>query len=152
MESNYPSWTIDHVVRRGNFFLDPTSVGLKDDVYKKSNFIRWRLSKFGLEKEYTYFVMIKHFKLLSKAIEKRWGKLDLNSTMAMLRSVYQGKTSIFYSLMQRLGGPYSQVWHQWVICPETGDILVSFADNGRSAYKNPVHYFNMYDLINAQPP
>jgi len=152
IESKYPSWIIDHIIRRGNFFLNPTSAGLKDDVYKKSNFIRWLLSLFGLEKEYTYFIMITHYKLLSKAIEKQWGKLDLNGTMEMLRSVYQGKNSGFYSLVQRLGGQYSQVWHQWVICPETGDILVSFADGKKSAYKNPVHHFNMYDLINAQSP
>ncbi|KAA0008015.1 MAG: hypothetical protein FE036_02750 [Thermoplasmata archaeon] len=151
IENNYPSWVIDHVVRRDNIFLDPVSAGLSDDVYEKSNFFRWVLSFFGLEKNYTYFWVIKHFKIFSDAIEKNYGRLNLNNTMNMLRAVYQGKTNLFYRFVQILGGPYSNVWYQWVICPETGNALVSFARNSISAYYNPVHYFNLYDLINGLP-
>ena len=151
IENNYPSWTIDHVIRRGNLFLDPVSAGLKEDVYKKSNIFRWFLSLFGLETEYNQYWNIKHFKIFSRAIEENYGNFDLNSTMDMLRSVYQGKINLFYRFVQKLGGPYSQVWYQWVICPETGDISVSFANNATSAYNNPVHYFNLYKLINAEP-
>jgi len=71
--------------------------------------------------------------------------------MNMLRAVYQGKTNLFYRFVQIQGGPYSNVWYQWVICPETGDALVSFARNSISAYYSPVHYFNLYDLINGSP-
>ncbi len=152
IENNYPSWIIDHVVRRNDIFLDPVSAGLPSDIYKKSNFIRWLLSLFGLEKEYVYFWTIQHFKIFSRAIEENYGRLNLNSTMSMLRAVYQGKTNLFYRFVQLAGGPYSQVWYQWVICPESGDMLVSFARNKTSAYNNPVHYFNMYNLINAEPP
>ena len=43
-------------------------------------------------------------------------------------------------------------WHQWVACPETGDFVVSFAGGDKKAYENPVHYFNFYELLEAEPP
>ena len=42
--------------------------------------------------------------------------------------------------------------HQWVVCPETGDIIVSFADGEQQAQYNNLHYFNVYELIEAEPP
>ena len=42
--------------------------------------------------------------------------------------------------------------HQWVSCPETGDMVVSFADADKSANENPVHYFNLFELLDSEPP
>jgi hypothetical protein len=42
--------------------------------------------------------------------------------------------------------------HQWVACPKTGDILISIGTHENHAYKNPVHRFNLFDLLNSQPP
>ena len=41
--------------------------------------------------------------------------------------------------------------HQWVCCPETGDIIISFSDaDYDTAYENFVHHFNLFDLLEAE--
>jgi hypothetical protein len=42
--------------------------------------------------------------------------------------------------------------HQWVACPETGEISVAFATADTFAFENPVHYFNLYELLDSDPP
>ena len=42
--------------------------------------------------------------------------------------------------------------HQWVGCPETGDIAVSFASANKPAFENTVHYFNLFELLESTPP
>lgn len=149
-EDVYPSWGIDHVIRRGNFFLDPISAGLDKDIYKKSNIFRYFLSLFGFKTDYTFYGPILHYKVMSKAIDEELGNLDLNTSMNMMRDVYQGKTSLYYKFFKIFLPVYTQTWHQWTVCPETGDMAVSFANNTITAYKTPVHYFNIYDIMNEQ--
>jgi hypothetical protein len=169
VEGNYPSWTIDHVVRRGNLFLDPDSAGIDPDLYNKSNFFRWMTVKlikgladnipfvqkmidlFDIKFEKSYYMKIKHFTVLSKTFEKHWGELNLQNSMKLLRKFYNGFTDPAFFFFQNIAPKtYSKNWHQWVICPETGDILVSFSQGQRSAHKCSVHYFNIYDLFNSK--
>ena len=131
-------WSIDHVVRRGNCYLDPTlssnQTGLK---YNDKNIISWLISP--------YFRQYVH---LSKAIEKNWGNLDLNSSMNMIRNVYRYRVDPIHLLKRiivRLGA-----WDQWVVCPETGDILVAFAQNGKSAFNSPVIHINLFEVLETQ--
>jgi hypothetical protein len=42
--------------------------------------------------------------------------------------------------------------HQWVACPKTGEIVVSFASAKKNAHQNPVYYFNLFELLNSEPP
>ncbi len=147
-EKNYPSWEIDHVLRRGNFFLNPVEAGFREDIYKKSNFLRYVLNFIGFKTEYNYYGYILHYKMMSKAIDEKWGNLDLNNTIIMMRDVYQGKTNNFYGFMKRLVPIYANTFHQWVVCPETGDMAVSFSNQTRTAYLEPIHYFNIYELMN----
>jgi predicted choloylglycine hydrolase len=146
-ENNYPSWIMDHIIRRGNFFLDPVSAGFEEDIYEKSRFIRYILYCMGFDTEYYYFSRIMHYKVMSKAIEDKWGELNLSNIMNTFRDVYQGKTNPFYRFMQMTIGEYQKTWHQWVACPETGEIAVSFSNKGKTAFKNPVAFFNIYELL-----
>jgi len=151
-ENMYPSRTIDHVIRRGNFFLDPVGAGFDKDVYRKSTFLRFVLNGFGFIKtNYTFYNSIKHYQVLNDAIRRENGKFTANTTMDMMRAVYQGKTNLFYHLLQTAlaSQGYRDTWIQWVICPQTGEVLLSFSHNGTSAYVNPVHHFNIYELMNA---
>jgi hypothetical protein len=34
------------------------------------------------------------------------------------------------------------------MCPKTGDFVLSFATKDKNAFKNPVNYFNFYELLN----
>lgn len=148
LEKVGPSWVIENVVRRGNFFLNHSISGLKDDFYKKSNLLRFVLYVLGFDVEYNYYYTLLHFRVLSKEIEKNWGDFDHNLSMNVLRNVYSGKTNLVYGIINRLGGAYKNSWSQISYCPETGDFLLSFAIDGETAFKQKIHRFNFDDLIN----
>jgi hypothetical protein len=74
----------------------------------------------------------------------------MNSTMTLLRDVYTGKTDFVFWFMQQLMS-YTAA-HQWVAYPETGEMVISFAEGETLADETDVHYFNLYELIEAEPP
>ena len=75
----------------------------------------------------------------------------LACNVLMLRTIYCGKKDILWYLIQKSSLAYTSM-HQWVACPEKGDILLSFAVGETSAHECPVQYFNMYKLLEAKPP
>ena len=97
-----------------------------------------------------YFGIWKHYVALSKGIESNWGTLDLASSMAMFRDVYKGKNDLIFFLMQKMNA-YSSM-HQWVAYPKTGDMLICFANKDKIASYNPVHEFNLFELLETEPP
>lgn len=138
VESMGRYWSIDHVVRRGNCFLNSTlsenQTGLK---YNQNNLISWLLSPY-----------LRQYVHLSKAIEKNWGRLNLNSSMEMIRNAYRYRIDPIHVLKRiiiKLG-----VWDQWVACPETGDMAVAFAQNGKSAYNSPIIKINLFEILDAE--
>jgi hypothetical protein len=151
VESTRPFWEIDHVVRRTNCFIDPTLASIQRNCYSPKSFLCWLLFKFGLLKENNLFPHWSHYKTLSKEIEKQWGIMDLNTTMSMLRTVYSGKTNINFFIMRKVF-KFFPSFHQWVACPETGDMVVSFASDNKNAHENPVHHFNLFELLNLESP
>jgi hypothetical protein len=90
-----------------------------------------------------------HYEALSKGIQHQLGTMNLTNSMALLRNVYLGKTDIRFFLMQKAKA--HSTMYQWVACPETGDILLSFATIKQNAFENPVYAFNFFDLLNASP-
>jgi hypothetical protein len=151
VESIDPFWEIDHVVRRTNVFLDPTLAAVQRNRYNPQSFLLWLLFKFGLLNKSNFYPHWSHYKTLSKEIEKHWGTMDLNATMSMLRTVYSGRTDFSFFIIRKIIRLFTSL-HQWVSCPETGDMVVSFADADKSAYENPVHYFNLFELLESEPP
>jgi len=152
IEDNYPSQKIKDVVRRGNIFLNYEAPGINKQFYENSSFIKMILNILRLTENKSLYLPILHFKVASKELEKQYGTLDLNNSIELLRRVYNGRTNFIFFLFQRVIRIfYSDTWDQKVFCPETGDIAISFAENGVTAYKTPVHYFNMYELLNLKP-
>lgn len=97
-----------------------------------------------------YFVMWKHYDALRKGIEGVMGIMDVNNTMTMLQDVYCGKNDVIFFLLQKIH-MYMPI-HQWVVCPKTGDMTICFASRDKIASYNPVHYFNLFDLLESEPP
>lgn len=151
VESNHPFWSIKDVVRRTNFYIDPVLASTQRDYYNPSGFIG--LIKTFLKKE-PYFVVWNSYRAMSEEIEKNWGKMDINSTISMIQRVYRGETDFVLKFIKKHAttGSFLKAWNQWAACSETGDIAVSFATNSRNACENKVHYFNLYDLLNSNPP
>ena len=38
-------------------------------------------------------------------------------------------------------------FHQWSACPETGELVISFADADSLAHENKLHYFNLNEFF-----
>lgn len=140
VESLYPFWEIDHVVRRANLYLNSTLASYQRERYNPKGFLLWLMGK------NEYFTHWRHYRALSIGIEKHWGNLDANNTMDILRKTCTGRYDFLFFIATSLR--ILETWHQWVICPETGDMWVSFSYDGRSAFKNSVHHLNFYELLN----
>lgn len=150
-ESLTPFWSIKDVVRRTNFFIDPTLASTQREKYNPSGLISFlKLVK----RTDVFFAVWRSYKVVSEGIERNYGKMDLNSTMNMIRACYSGRTDFLLHLIVKLanGTSFNRAWNMWVGEPETGDIVVCFAQGNRIAFDNPVHYFNFYTLLNATPP
>jgi len=100
-----------------------------------------------LGKSYMVYGWI-HYRALSNQIEKHYGTLNVNSTMAALREEYKGESDFLMFLSKESW----QCLCQWVICPENSDMVISFASSDSRACYEPVHYFNFFELMEAVPP
>lgn len=151
IESTRPFWGIDHVVRRTNFFIYPSLAATQRDRYHPGGLNGLLCLLFS--KNFCFFPW-RNYVAVSNEIEQLWGDINLNNTMSTLREVYNGKTDIFLSICARIasGTGFLEPWYQWVACPETGDMTVSFASADKKACENPVHYFNLFQLLNSNPP
>lgn len=149
VEDISPFWAIEDVVRRGPCFINPMCAATQKErpFYDPSGLRGFVLYMLGKN---PYFSVWSLYRAVSRGIERHHGELDANSTMELLRDAYMGKTDMVFLLLQLMGTYRS--FHQWVACPETGDILVSFADKTHPATRNPVHHFNLHELVAAEPP
>jgi hypothetical protein len=149
VESTVPFWEIEDVVRRSPMFISPMCAATQKyrPFYDPSG-LRG-LVFFFLGKN-PYFSQWSQYRAMSTEIERQWGTLNLNSTMALFRDVYLGRTDLLFLMMQAMSS--YPAFHQWVACPETGDLVISFADAVTTAVENPVHYFNLRKLLEVEPP
>ena len=150
-ESLPPFWSINDVVRRTNFFIDPNLASTQREHYNPSGLISFlKLVK----RTDVFFAVWRSYKVVSEGIERNYGKMDLNSTMKMMRACYSGKTDFLLLLIVILaeGTSFNRAWNMWVAEPETGDFVVCFAKGNSIAFDNPVYYFNFYTLLNETPP
>ena len=147
-ESTQPFWSIDHVVRRTNMFIDPIMAASQRSWYNPCLLplisIIFGMNPLGNTSMSAAGPWV-HYVALSKGIQQLWGSLNLTNAMALLRAVYLGRTDPRFRLIQ-LAKPHTTIY-QIVACPQTGDILISFATKQRSAFENPVHAFNLFDLL-----
>jgi len=146
-----PFWQIKDVVRRVPQYVDPRCAAVEFHRYRYDPGGLFGFFLFAFEKSYM-FIGWTHYKALSEAIEKRYGTLDMNGTMALLHDEYVGKTNLVMKMLRVFKYPSFQCLCQWVCCPATGDLVIRFARNHTLACYNPVHYFNMFELFRAVPP
>jgi hypothetical protein len=150
VEDTDPFWQIEDVIRRTPGYIDPECAAREIG--------RIRYDPSGVRavwdaltgKTYMVFFWI-HYRALSNQIEKYYGSLDVNSTMAALREEYTGKSDFWMFIATAIAGSY-QCLCQWVLCPETGNMVISFASPNKRACYEPIHYFNIYELMDDEPP
>ena len=149
VESKHPFTEIKDVVRRTNFFIDPVTASTQRNSYNIAGFTGF--IKFLLGKN-IYFTIWRIYRSTTKQIQKNWGKIDVNASMDILRTVYSMETDLFMFMFSKSINAFSMPWNQWAYCYETGEFAVSFADINNGAWANPVHYFNFDDLMELEAP
>ena len=153
VESTNPFWKIDDVIRRTNIFINTSLAATQRNFYDPSHFpLLLSLLKINplAGKNMSASGPWMHYVALSKSIEKNFGYLNLSSAMSMLRNVYKGYTDFRFFIScwyLRIFKFHIFTWHQWVACPESGDILISFSSARNDAFKNSVHLFNLFELL-----
>jgi len=148
VESTPPFWMLNHVVRRTNIFVAPETASTQRSYYNpRFSFIHGK-NILGWSK-IPSFIPWRHYKALSKGIEDKVGCIDLNKSIIIARDLYQGKTDFIFSLMVKMR-MYTTL-HQWAACPETGEMLISFATADKQAHENPVYDFNLFELVSEKP-
>jgi len=146
-ESMIPFWEIKDVVRRGNCYIHPILAKNERKNYDCSGikgFFQWMFKKD------IYFVPWTQYKAISEEIEQQYGSLTLEKTMMLFREVYSGHTNLIFRFMQN--HDYYASRHLWVACPKSGDMAICFGDDVKKSYENPIHYFNLFELMNSEPP
>jgi len=153
VESISPFWSIDHVVRRTNVFLEPTIAATQRTPYNPSGFIAF-LKLLFKQKSNPYFAVFQLYKSVSAQINSSWGSLNLSTTIAVLQNGYRADDFFLLRLIEFLGKGtgMAEAWNQWVACPATGDMVFSFATHDQMAFKAVPHYVNLYDLLSDTPP
>jgi hypothetical protein len=148
-ESKKPFWSMEDIMRRSNCFISPecAEFELNRNYYDTSGLKGIIYYILGLDR---HFIPWTHYRVLSQGYETQWGNLNLSNTMDMLRDVYLGETDIIFNIMMKMY--FYQPCHQWVATPKTGDMLISFACEGKLSCENPVHHFNLFELLNSEPP
>ena len=143
VEEKYPFWDIKCVVRRTNFFIEPTLAATQRTRYNPGGLIGF----FKIFSGESFFLLWRKYKSMSEEIDKNWGKIDLNSSISLLRKVYTGKTDFFMFIsVNFLKTGILSDFHQWSACPETGEFVISFADAKNNSHETQLHYFNLNEL------
>jgi len=164
---NSPWGEIENVVRRTNFFVYPSMAEIQREIYNPQNFfeylfnnkIRSILGYYDSFEKYiswNYYIPVKHYESITTGITNQWGNIGLNDTISNLRDIYSGElmdpmTKFF---VKDILNYYKETgFHQWVACPETGEMVITFANGEYSAEneQTEIHYFNFYDLLNGEP-
>jgi len=148
IEDQKPFWNIDHVLRRKNMFIHPETAATQRKYFNPKLY----LFPFIDRNEIRWYNPWRFYKTLSLEIEKIWGNIDLDNTMNMTRSIYLGETDLYLRILNILGIEKFQSNFQWTVCPETGDMAVSFANGNNFAQYGEIHHFNLFDLLNSEPP
>jgi len=148
VENKWPFWAIENVVRRTNCFLHPNLAATQRDHYSP----RHPAYCLGLiQGTNAWWFVWNHFKALSKGIESNWGRLDVNSTLFTMRSVYHGMYDPLWNFMLKTGMTWT-TWWQWVACPKSGEVKISFAKGDVSAHQNTVFEFNFLNTLENHYP
>ena len=146
VESIEPFWAIENVVRRSNCYLSPLTAGMQREHYSP----RHPEYVLGLLQGEPWFYIWSHYKALSNAIERHWGRMTPANTMDMLRDVYEGQYNLVWRAILAAGA--KETWWQWVTTPRTGEMLISFANGNQNAHNMNIHHIDLLNILKNKSP
>ena len=146
MSAIEPFWAIENVVRRSNCYLSPLTAGMQREHYSP----RHPEYVLGLLQGEPWFYIWSHYKALSNAIERHWGRMTPANTLDMLRDVYEGQYNLVWRAILAAGA--KETWWQWVTTPRTGEMLISFANGNQNAHNMNIHHIDLLNILKNKSP
>ena len=163
VESKYPFYEIDHVIRRVCLYINETLSATQRDTFNPRSFkyILSMLDKlfnfrpivkkiFNIPEEFGVFQRWARYQSISKGIEQNWGNIDLENAMQITKNVYHGEYDLAWKIICTKARYWESWWH-WAVCGKTGDIYISYATPEKPAYDNPVCRFNLFEMLESGP-
>ena len=146
VENIRPFWSIPDMIRRTNFFIEPTIVSTQRENYNPST-----LSMFFklLKREDYFFAIWQSYNAVSKALEKQYGSYTVSSLMDLFREAYKGNTNFLlrFIISKAEDTSFNHAWNMWIVHPSTGKFCVSFADHDAIAYDTPVYTYETSEFF-----
>lgn len=151
-EDTTPFYHLPNIVRRTNIFINTTTAATQRDRYNPR--ILPLLSYLTGKSKLGYFIVPaylpwRHYQALSTELQNTYGNLNLTSSMNVLRRIYNGTTDPVFHLFVILG--FYATLNQWTACPQTGDFDIACAHGTQNAFTQPIHHYNIHDLLNYTP-
>lgn len=146
VEDTSAFWSIEDMVRRTNFFIEPTIVSTQRENYNPSTLkMFFKL----LKQEDFFFAIWQSYNAVSKAFEQDYGTYTLSSLMTRFRESYKGNTNLLlkFIISKAEDTSFNHAWNMWIVQPTTGDFMVCFADHDAIAYDNTVYSYNIADFF-----
>jgi hypothetical protein len=144
------------VLRRTNFFINKTLASTQRYFYNPKsicNLVPLLLPKNRYHDIYPLPTLSwMSYIAQSRSLQKKWGSFNLYNLMNTMRDVFNGKNSLFFKINKLTKNSYGNHiygYHQWVACPETGDMLICFHKGKSSSYEQPVYFFNLFNLLQS---
>ena len=99
VESIKPFWSLNHVIKRKNFYIHPTTTLTQRDHYDPRIYLFLGL----LPHNTNWFIPWRFYKTIIIEIQNHLATLNINNTMELLRSLYQVETDHFLRFYDLLG-------------------------------------------------
>ena len=134
------------MVRRTNFFIEPTIVSTQREDYNPSTLkMFFKL----LKREDFFFAIWQSYNAVSKPFEKQYGSYTLPSLMSMFRESYKGNTNFLleFIISKAEDTSFNHAWNMWIVLPSSGDFMVCFAGHDTIAYDESVYSYNIADFL-----
>jgi hypothetical protein len=156
VESTHPCYAIDNILRRTNFFINKSLALTQRHFYNPKSLLNL-LSIVVPKTRYSFIrelpiLFWASYDALSRALNDEWGSINLHDLMNLVRDVFNGNNNLYFKFnkfTKNINGAHIYGIHQWATCPETGDMLICFQKEKLSSYEQPVHYFNLFNLLDS---
>ena len=143
-ESKHPFYQLNHIIRRTNCFINPEAATTQRRYYNLKD-IRYFLEG----NPWQMFEWVR-YKAISRAYKDPdyVGELELYNALKLINSVYEGyHGGLVWFIYKNLLATNFISWYQWSYSPKTGDMLICYASKDKEASENPIHHFNLYELL-----
>lgn len=141
-EGVFPFFQIKNVIRRSNCYVNSSLASVQRPFFNPRD-LRYLL---GMAENYGSVNSWMRYKGMSVAIKRDYGSFDVNSSLEVMRNLYDGRYHPVWWALRKTSDDIP-AWWQWSASPGSGDILLSFAQKECFAQRTEPVLLNLFELI-----